>query len=366
MVQHYELTQLNVKDSKGNPLGCDGNLDIGAWPKTMSLTADLSPSFTYVNGRCQGVSGAGLCVVDRPLVIPSTAGMEPKKLTVECWVKIPSAMSTVGARGWLLCKNGNEWVNGNYGFSYDRSGVAAVMNIGGGKANERRIPQHGHLISREVWHQLALSYDGQLAVVSGMYDQIRVWDRALSPAVIAEHAANPSQLKDRTGLTFDKSFGNDAVPGDVAPNWKNAELSISLNDGTHHWQQQKRFTGDWTLGQKHQLTLTCDFTKHASIDHAITVRVSTPDKQVFPVQFSKPYDCFVSHIAGLHRSWKAGYTDIRNYDEFIVDVDNPSSQIQRVPFLLYFSNTANITVLCPILCQPNGVPTGIFVQLSKN
>ena len=37
-----------------------------------------------------------------------------------------------------------------------------------------------------------------------------------------------------------------------------------------------------------------------------------------------------------------------------------------MPFLLDLKNPANITGLCPILCDGNGVPTGIPVQLSKN
>jgi len=71
-------------------------------------------------------------------------------------------------------------------------------------------------------------------------------------------------------------------------------------------------------------------------------------------------------VKDLQRTWKTGYTDIRNYDEFAIVVDNPGKGCVRVPFLLDLGWPANITGLCPILCDEDGTPTGIPVQLSKN
>jgi hypothetical protein len=59
-------------------------------------------------------------------------------------------------------------------------------------------------------------------------------------------------------------------------------------------------------------------------------------------------------------------TDIRDYDEFSLTISNAGETPSAVPFLLDLSGPANITGLCPVLCDENGVPTGIPVQLSKN
>jgi hypothetical protein len=55
-----------------------------------------------------------------------------------------------------------------------------------------------------------------------------------------------------------------------------------------------------------------------------------------------------------------------NYDDFVVEVENSTTAPRSMPFLLEILGTASITGLVPILCQPDGTPTGIPVQLSKN
>ena len=62
----------------------------------------------------------------------------------------------------------------------------------------------------------------------------------------------------------------------------------------------------------------------------------------------------------------SGYTDIRDYDEFDLVVENTGETAVKVPLMFYLRNPANITGMVPILCDADGVPTGIPVQVSKN
>ena len=82
--------------------------------------------------------------------------------------------------------------------------------------------------------------------------------------------------------------------------------------------------------------------------------------------FDPGKDCFVARVPKLNRTFKAGYTDIRRYDEFSISVENSGGREKAIPFLLDLRDVANITGLCPVLCDKDGRPTGIPVQLSKN
>ncbi|UCG49901.1 MAG: hypothetical protein JSU94_08975, partial [Phycisphaerales bacterium] len=131
------------------------------------------------------------------------------------------------------------------------------------------------------------------------------------------------------------------------------------------WHAEKRISGIWKAGQRHRVTLTCNMPVAAGPNDRVSIQVSTPGR-AWPVTFASGSNCMKARVKGLQRAWKTGYTDIRNYDEFEIVVDNPGKGCVRVPFLLDLSRPANITGLCPILCDEDGVPTGIPIQLSKN
>jgi len=148
-------------------------------------------------------------------------------------------------------------------------------------------------------------------------------------------------------------------------------------------------------------SLTC--TMPPEIEHAEpSVEVKSVGGENIDVRFDQSKNCYVASVRQLKRDWKTGYTDIRNYDEFKIKVKssscNPSvepmdpqslprrSFWQRlfrkeikasslpaairdpeyISFLLDLRPPANITGLCPVLCDEAGAPTGIPVQLSKN
>jgi len=147
--------------------------------------------------------------------------------------------------------------------------------------------------------------------------------------------------------------------------WRDAKLNIGLTGDPGEWHVEKRIDGIWKAGQRHRVTLTCNIPGATVPDDRVSIQVSTPGR-TWPVTFVSGSNCMKARVKGLQRMWKTGYTDIRNYDEFAIVVDNPGKGCVRVPFLLDLSRPANITGLCPILCDDDGTPTGIPVQLSKN
>lgn len=398
-VQHFDLLDLKFKDDAGNELSCYGVLDLVAWPGSLTLTSELTPSLVYANGPNLGVSGNSLCVIDAPLDIPHSPAIDPETITVECWVNMPATLES-DTHGWLICKNENEWKEGNYGFIYNNGKVTSVLNIGGGKQNQHQIKQAHGSLTPDVWHHLALSYDGKtmsfyldgrlqgaetigrirtpgtgllrigkradgsLSVVSALYDQVHVWDRALSAEEIAGHAANPAQLPSKMGLTFEKNF--DEGPVIASPAWTDAEMSVRLKSDSLEWHAETRVAGVWKAGERQQVTLTCDLRNDRRSEKDISIHVSAPNNQTFPVTFENRFNCNVTRVANLKRTWETASAEIRNYDEFNIVLENAGEESRIVPFLLDFVRPANITGLCPILCDENGVPTGIPVQLSKN
>ncbi len=398
IAQHFDLLDLRFVDEAGNQLPCFGRLDVVAWPGSLTFTAELAPDLLYTDGPCQGVVGSGLCIVDKPLDIPHSPELEPEKLTAECWVNIPERMNPK-VYGWMLCKNDHEWGEGNYGLMWRNGRAVAVLNNVGGRDKQQMIAHHGGL-EQGKWHHFALTYDGatmrfyvdgrehgnkaiseprtrgngilrigkradgNFGVVNGLYDQVRIWNRALTADELRAHAAKPNAVANRDGLVFEETF--DAEHEFEAPVWHNARVRIGFEGSSLRWQDEALVTGAWKMGEKKSVSLNCDLTGHHMTDGPATVRVSASDDQQFPVRFDPAMNCYAAVVKGLKRSFRGGYVKITDYDEFDIVLDCPEHVTRPVPFLLDFRNPANITGLVPILCHADGTPTGVHVQLSKN
>jgi hypothetical protein len=162
----------------------------------------------------------------------------------------------------------------------------------------------------------------------------------------------------------------------------NGKLGPERNDGVEHhdFDVEMRLL-DWTVKRVNNdraTTLSCQVIPHISVQQqVINIKVTTTttnDERSVPVVFDQRLDCHVATVEYGHnaakyyvRSFPAGYTDIRNYDEFTVRLSNSSTENVYVPFLLYLIHPANVTGMCPMICTATtGEPTGIPMQLSKN
>jgi len=396
--QAFDVENLVFKDAAGNPLTCSATLDLVAWPGSLSFSVSVAPDFSYDEGHIKGVVENAWCLADKPIDIPHSPALEPDHLTLECWFKMPAQMNPK-AHGWLICKNENEWEAGNYGLLYHRGTASAVMNNTGGAHKQTTAGQHVALVP-DRWYHLAMTFDGtalrffldgqkrgetafttprtkgtglmrigqrgdgRFGIVNGLYDQVRVWDRALSATELAAHAKAPAVLKSREGLVLEHDF--DGGPVADAPVWTDAEMRVGFKGGGETWQTKKRVAGTWTTGDRPALTLNCNLDDRHAADRAVSIDVSTADGQAFPVRFDPAYNCHVAEVKGLKRDFAGGYVKISEYDEFSISIDSQEAVAGTVPFLFDLYGPANITGLVPILCYPDGTPTGIPVQLSKN
>lgn len=146
---------------------------------------------------------------------------------------------------------------------------------------------------------------------------------------------------------------------------KTASLRLGLSSEAGDWQQELAIENGWGRSEQKSLTMTCPLSSAGAVDPTKDVAVQSADGKSFPVRFDPQKNCYVASVMNLRRSWKDGYTDIRDYDEFKITVKGSGPQAV-VPFLLDMRPPANITGVCPMLCDEEGRPTGIPVQLSKN
>ena len=149
-----------------------------------------------------------------------------------------------------------------------------------------------------------------------------------------------------------------------ASDLKNASMRLGLKSRSGNWSQTEKVQGLWKKDDSRSVTLTCNIPS-VSNDTSAKITVNSNDGQNLPVTFDKSKNCYVASVKELKRKWKKGYTDIRDYDEFKITV-NGSGKKEAIPFLLDMRPPANITGLCPMLCDEDGRPTGVPVQLSKN
>ena len=400
-VQHYDLLFVNFTDEEGQPLDALGTLDILAWPGSLTFTASLTPTPIFNEGAVAGVVGAGWCLKKKPITLPTANLPDPAKFSTECWFKISEASKY--PNGWLLILGRNGHINneGFCGITLSADRIGAILNIGGGKEN-RHWPTAKSSFTKNVWHHIAMTYDGenlalyldgkreasetihreripgradmllgfeantQTVEIERIYDQIRLWDRVLTPEEIAAHAANPAAMTSKDGLFFEENF--DSHSYQPSPQgWNNAEVSIKLKGAERNWSANQVFPGDWKEGEKKSVTVNCNVRENHPSLKDVSVRLINKD---LPVAFEPGVNAFVTRAdQRIKRDWDRfdpKSSELRNYDEFLIEVDNTSAAAGTVPFLLYFNNPFTAAGCLPILCHPDGTPTGIPVQTSKN
>lgn len=394
VAQYFTLLDLNFTDESGKTLNVYGDLNLVAWPGSLSFTVDaLEPTDRVAPGR----AGNGWYLGGQPLDIPHRPEMESEHLTLEMWVK-PTKLD---GRGWLICKNENEWGTGHFGIALMHGEQAvAVMNNAGGARKEVMIPDPDRL-KVDTWFHLVLTYDGKVmrfyingaekgnktigiarqkgnghlrigqradgkSVVSkGVYDQVRLWNRALSADEVKMHWQAPDALSNRNGLVLEKTF--DEKESKAQADWQDVKLRLALKTDAHNWKEEKIVKGVWKLGEKKQISLNCNLDDLYDTDRNVSgTLTSTYQNQRFPIAFDPIMNCYVGEVKGLERSFASGYVKITDYDEFDLVLDCSENSPEPVPFLFYLKGPANVTGLVPILCKPDGTPTGIPVQLSKN
>jgi len=396
--QHYRFLDIEFRDDAGHTLETDSALELVAWPSSLTFRLTVAPDCAYEDGPCPGVVGAGRCVRGKPIDAPHQPALDPQTFTLEVWVNVPKRLAHLNGFHWLVGKNAKEWEDGNFGLLLNRQTVTAIMNIGGGPENVYRAERR-HALTPGRWHHLAMTYDndtlrlyvdgrpagstkvgkvrtpghGKLRIggrpdgwgkpVHALFDELRIWNRALTPGAIKAHSKHPDRFA-RNGLTWRMSFDEDLKPGQKfpLPNLDGARMRITLNRWTAETDVQQK----WDFGVAKELVLHCPIADEPRRNAAIEFEATGAKGAAYPVRYVEAVAAYVVDIPKFERDWKTGYTDIRNYDEVALRVDNKSGATQYAPMLFDVKRPANITGITPILCDAAGRPTGIPVQLSKN
>ena len=109
-----------------------------AWPDRATLLLEAAPQLLPMTagdtfGRVAG--GWGLDGTNH-LDLPLTAAELPASFAIACWVYLPDDFFATQYDSWILCFQGNEWVDGHVGICLGRNGVPrGVIDIGGGREN---------------------------------------------------------------------------------------------------------------------------------------------------------------------------------------------------------------------------------------
>jgi hypothetical protein len=403
-LQNFEIQHLVFEDKSGNQLSAAASLQIVAWPDSLTLTTDITPQRPFTTSKSVGRIGTGVLVADKSYSIPDSAVLEDSKFTLEAWVNVPKNPA-YPANASLISKNGSRDQDGHIGFYIRGSRIDAEINLGGGAQNRHRLTESkSRPFQLENWHHLALSYDGanlsfyidgklqnskqvdhvrkpqagkiQLGKTNddgtplayGNFDQVRLWNSALTPRQLRSHYTHPEQTTEATGLLFASNFEQSDAPEAVDYLWKNVSTRIQLRTTEGTWEKRSTPIDQWAIGESRSLTLNCALSPEqpASADPDPQIVLHTEDGQAIPASFNPSLNAYITEIKQLKRQWATGYTDIRNYDDFTIEINNTSERADTIPFMLYLRQVANITGLVPMLCYEDGTPTGIPVQLSKN
>lgn len=406
VAQHFDLRRLALRNDAGELLTCSGELKLVAWPDSLTLTAKVTPIVEFADGRVgHGVSGAAHMIMDQDVTFPHQDGMESETFTLEMWLHEPTQFADQTIHQWVIGKNENEWEEGCFGFIYSPFEINFVMNIGKGRDNQARVTGHK---SREgdapgAWKHLVGTYDGDMmrfymngilqgetqvgrkrvkgtgalrlgtrpdgvshmpTPLKGIYDEVRIWNRALSAEEILAHHENPREIPNREGLGFEENFGVMSAE-DIPHGWANPTFRLALKGAAGNWETKAEGAA-WALNEARSLILHCPMGASEPAVDKVSGAVTYVSGQSFPINYQPEFGGHVATVEGLERTFEEGYVKITDYDEFGIAFDYSGETAATIPFLLDLRGIANITGLVPILCNDDGTPTGIHVQLSKN
>lgn len=399
LLQHFELQGLKFKDQAGTPLPCSANLDLVMWPDNMTFTADITPTISYSDGYQVGVKGTGISIINQPTKLTLPEGTDSEQFTLAFWVWTPKQYIDQPP-SYLLAMNGGENSDGFIGFENVHGKVVAKLNI---NKQAHSINNKKNTLQPDQWQQLVVSYDGadmkyyvngvlngtkniggkrttrnknltlylgQMQayrnISRGVYDQIRIWNKALPASDIKAAYDTPGSRIAEDALKFEEQFDQHSFTPVLTPKWKNTTVTLKLKGAKKTFSQKLSVKEPWSLNETKKITLHCPVDGSQHLNPDISIKVSTKNKDQFDTVFSKQWNSYTSVVKKLKRKWKTGYNDIRNYDEFDISIKNTSDKIIKVPHFLDLYDVANVTGVCPILCYADGTPTGIPVQLSKN
>lgn len=421
-VQRADVTDLSFTNKEGKLLDAEARFETVAWPDRLSLILSVRPGLARIKlgeGSFGRIGGGYGFDGRNHLEVKHSPELEPEQLTLELFAFLP-AEATIVSSPWLVCKNGSEWGEGNYGLVMFGDRPRAWMNIGGGPDNMHYLDASGGTrVKIGSWNHLAMSYDGDnlLLYVNGIpagsekigkkripgngglsfgrrqdndgdgyhfrgaLDEIRLYDRVLSAQNINKRALNPATNIHGIKPVREWSFRSDGKASENAwtEEWKKASIEISLRtDGVEHKQRlalqdgQRWMASEW---REVSISLLPGVSKLAATDPTITVKATElHNGKSRLVELDPMGGWYKINLDGINPIFSPGNSDNNNTMERIkIELGNPTAS--EVTVRMMFEKTeggflqkvgAPITGISAVLRDINGNPTGIPVQISKN
>ena len=425
-VQRADVTDLTFAAEDGVRLNVEARFETVAWPDRLALILAARPGLKPIPAgeECFGRVGGGYGLAGaNHLEIPHAPQLEPEQFTLELWAFIPlDCQVSRRAHPWLVCKNGNEWVDGNYGIMLIGGRPRAWLNIRGGRENAFHVDAQGNPpLNIEAWNHLAMTYDGDTLRMfvngrpagdrkigrrrnpgagplafgrrqdnsgdgyyfRGVIDQVRLYDRALSADDLKARATAPETVDVGARPVREWSFRTDGQaalerPGET---WREAAMEVCLKTPEGEFRQGWELPEGqaWRAPDWRETAVVLHPGRQAGADSATQVTVKAVEIPT-GAERSVEFDA----LRGWHRVNLDGVEPVVPRDER----EARNDAIERVRLVLTNLDTteriarllfeksqgagirtgigAPITGVSAVLRDADGNSTGIPVQLSKN
>jgi hypothetical protein len=424
-LQRADVTDLAFTAADGTRLHIEARFEAVAWPDRLALILAARPGRRPIprGESCFGRLGGGYGFDGtNHLEITHSPELDTEQFTLELWAFVPADCQVSDRLApWLVCKNGNEWVEGNYGIMLIGGRPRAILNIGGGRENVFAVDAQGNpALQTEAWNHLAVSYDGDTLRIyvngkpagdtrigrkrlpgggglafgrrqdnsgdgyhfRGAIDEVRIYDRALTPAEVSARAANPETPLASAIARREWSFRatGTAAPAQPAEAWGEASMTVGLRTATHGYEQRWELPlGQvWSATEWREVALAFHPGRPDTADAPTPLTVQATE---VPSGAARPVDYDAAR--GWHRVSLDGIVPVEPpgthengndaSERVRLVLTNPTTAEQTAR-LLFEKNgsgmrvrlSSPITGVSAILRDASGRPTGIPVQLSKN
>ena len=390
--QRADVTDLIFQSKDGEKLKVDARFETAAWSDRLGMVFDASPgSVLLKTGEAAfGKVGGGFGLTgENHLSFPEASELDPNSLTWSFWAFVPDEYaSTTQASPWLMCLGPHEQKDGNVGIILRGGKAVVTANVGGGREN--RIQLTSQSLEFEAWNHFVLSYDGaklrfflngrqaeggDLGKKREVHSFPMTFGRRGDGNGDGHHfygvvdeiesfkgVWNPKQLREARRKSRHHYWGFDGkgLASERRPKlrWKNPQFKIRLRSGGKSLEAKSR------QGKAAALVLNPRTLKELS---------SSLELQISAGAHPVKYD----HALGWHQIDLDGSKAIGKGNDIIERVPltlknlSDKDQVAR----LMFSKSGRglrgrlgsaITGISAILCDEQGEPTGIPVQLSKN
>lgn len=423
--QRGDVTGLVFTAEDGSRLNADARFETAAWSDRLAMTLAVRPGERPVVageasfGRVRG--GFGLDGANH-LEIPHRPELDPERFTFELWAFVPADYQvSEKVSPWLVCKNRNEVVDGNFGIYLAKDGPQARINIGGGPDNAVTLrTANRRPLNLNAWNHLAISYDGDLFRLylngawagevkigkkrqpgrdglaigrrqdgsgdgyhfRGIVDEIRLYDRALKPEVLRQHFGNPEAERPGLKPVAEWTFNPEVSPSMTQPReaWKSAEMMVRLT-GPQGKLEERRELPDpqaWSGGAWREVSLAFDPVSFQAADGTSPVTVAASEVATDterPVTYDAAPGWHRVNLDGIEPIAPPGGQNPGNdaVERVTLKLANPTDR-EQVARLMFEKTSGGIrqrvgspiTGMSAVLRDLEGNPTGIPVQLSKN